>query len=66
MKTIAIRKKRKVKGRRALNLGENPHSKGLSFSRSNVNFFLSPMPRRLTTRVRVNTVKRKVVRIIIN
>tara|TARA_B100000768_G_C10907791_1_gene220349 strand:- start:271 stop:417 length:147 start_codon:yes stop_codon:yes gene_type:complete len=31
-KIIAIKKNRKVKGRRALNFGVNPHSKGLLFS----------------------------------
>ncbi len=33
-KIIAIRKKRIVKGNRALNLGLNPHSKGLIFSKT--------------------------------
>jgi hypothetical protein len=40
-----MRKNRKVKGRRALNLGLNPHSKGLIFSDWKTNFFLTRLPR---------------------
>jgi len=43
-KIIAIRKNRRVKGKRALNLGENPHSNGLLFSRTNNIFFLFISP----------------------
>jgi len=43
-KIIATKKKRSVKGMRALNLGENPHSKGLIFSRSKIIFFLTRAP----------------------
>lgn len=38
-KIIAIRKKCKEKGRRAKDLGSNPHSKGDDFSRSEKVFF---------------------------
>ena len=46
---MEIKKNRKVKGRRALNLGVNPHSKGLIFSRSKTNFLLSKEPNNKTT-----------------
>ena len=36
---IEIKKKRNVKGKRALNLGLNPHSNGLIFSNSKKYFF---------------------------
>ena len=45
---MEIKKNRKVKGRRALNLGVNPHSKGLIFSRSKTNFLLSKEPNNKT------------------
>jgi hypothetical protein len=64
-KIIAIRKNRKVKGNRALNLGENPHSKGLSFSRSKTSFLLKITPKKLTTAVRINTLTKKTEKIII-
>jgi len=54
-KINATRKNRKVNGKRALNLGENPHSKGLIFSRSRGNFFLNPTPARVTKIARINT-----------
>ena len=47
-KIRAIRKNRRVKGKRALNLGVNPHSKGLIFSRSRGNFFLNLIPAIIT------------------
>lgn len=48
-KIKAIKKKRIEKGNRALNLGEKPHSKGLSFSRSEENFFPKTIPNLQTT-----------------
>jgi len=48
---IAINKNRIEKGRRGVYLGENPHSKGLSFSISQTNFFPSADP----TTPRINT-----------
>jgi len=38
-----------VKGKRALNLGVNPHSNGLIFSRSKINFLLRREPANKTT-----------------
>lgn len=64
-KIIAIRKNRNVKGSRALNLGENPHSKGLSFSRSNDNFLLKAAPKQATTTVKIKTLSQKITKIII-
>lgn len=43
-KITAIKKKRIENGRRDINLGENPHSKGLNFSRSNEDFNPKPLP----------------------
>ena len=54
-KIRAIRKNRRVKGKRALNLGVNPHSKGLIFSRSKGNFFLNPTPARVTKIAKIST-----------
>jgi len=54
-KIIAIKKNRKVNGSRALNCGENPHSNGLIFSRTNTTFFLSPSPAKTTTATRTKT-----------
>jgi hypothetical protein len=55
-KIIAMRKNRNVKGRRALNLGENPHSKGLIFSRSKTSFFLRREPANNTTETKIKMV----------
>jgi triphosphoribosyl-dephospho-CoA synthetase len=43
-----IIKKRMEKGNRALNLGINPHSKGLAFSREKCFFLPTPVPRKNT------------------
>jgi len=64
-KIIAIRKNRKVKGNRALNLGVNPHSKGLSFSRSLASFFLRAAPRQLTIKVKAPPLIKNNLRVII-
>jgi hypothetical protein len=64
-KIIAIRKNRNVKGSRALNLGENPHSNGLIFSRSKTSFLLKVVPRKLTRAVRINILSAKVRKILI-
>ena len=42
---IEIKKKRNVKGKRALNLGLNPHSNGLIFSNSKKYFFEKKLPK---------------------
>jgi len=57
-KISAIKKNRIENGIRALNLGVNPHSKGLIFSQSNRDFFLKKIPAintRLTKIIRVVT-----------
>ena len=54
-KIRAIKKNRNVNGSRALNLGENPHSKGLIFSRSKGNFFLNLTPANVTSATSTNT-----------
>ena len=65
-KISATRKNRKVNGKRALNLGENPHSKGLIFSRSKGSFLLNPTPAKVTKMARMNTNKIKFIKIKIN
>ena len=60
--TNAIRKNRIEKGRRALYLGVNPHSKGLIFSNSNTFFFLRDSPARntnMTKSIRINVITTK-------
>ena len=64
-KIRAIRKNRRVKGKRALNLGVNPHSKGLIFSRSRGNFFLNLIPAIITNSTsniinKIKTIKVKI------
>lgn len=44
-KTIAIRKKRRDRGKRGVDLGVKPHSNGLLFSRSKLNLVDSLRPR---------------------
>jgi len=43
-KMIAIKKNRIEKGKRDMVLGENPHSKGLNFSRSEYDLNPNPLP----------------------
>ena len=52
---MEIKKNRRVKGKRALNLGVNPHSKGLIFSRSSGSFFLNITPANITNITNKNT-----------
>jgi len=52
---MPLKKKRSVKGNRALNFGENPHSKGLIFSRSSGSFFLNITPANITNITNKNT-----------
>merc|ERR1711872_113152 len=66
-KIRAIRKNRKVKGKRALNLGVTPHSKGLIFSRSRGNFFLNLIPAIITNSTsniinKIKTIKVKILK----
>ena len=58
MKIIEIKKNRSVNGRRALNLGLNPHSKGLIFSDINKFFFLKSLPKERTTNDKINDKKK--------
>ena len=58
MKIIEIKKNRSVNGRRALNLGLNPHSKGLIFSDINKFFFLKSLPKERTTNDKINDQKK--------
>jgi len=60
-KIIAIKKNRKVNGIRALNLGENPHSNGLIFSRLKSNFLLNidPASKTANTRILINKINEK-------
>ena len=62
-KIKAIKKNRNVNGNRALNLGENPHSKGLIFSRSKGNFLLNPIPAKVTKTTSKNTKRIKFIKI---
>lgn len=64
-KITAIRKNRIENGIRGNLLGLNPHSKGLSFSRSRKDFFLRPKPK-LNNRYEINKTSVRLSRIIIN
>ena len=66
MKIIEIKKNRKVKGNRALNLGLNPHSKGLIFSIIKIFFFLKNLPAKRTTIDKINEIKKINIKYIIN
>jgi len=64
-KINAIKKNRIENGNRALNLGENPHSNGLIFSKSNNIFFLNRIPAINTTLIKIislniTMIKRKI------
>ena len=53
-KKIKVTKKNRIEnGNRALNFGENPHSKGLNFSWSIDNFLLKIMPNITTITLRI-------------
>ena len=59
-KIIAIRKNRIVKGSRALNLGLNPHSKGLIFSNLKRYFFLKTFPNSKTIDANIAAIKKNI------
>ena len=66
IKIIEIKKNRKVKGNRALNLGLNPHSNGLIFSIIKIFFFLNNLPATKTTVDKINEIKKTNIKYIIN
>ena len=57
---IEIKKKRNVKGKRALNFGLNPHSNGLIFSSSKKYFFEKKFPK-----IKINILKKRIIKKII-
>lgn len=61
-KITAIKKNRTEKGSRDINLGENPHSKGLYFSRSFKNFMPNPIPTptKANAKITTNLIKIKI------
>jgi hypothetical protein len=63
--TIAIRKKRSERGRRGIDLGVNPHSKGLLFSRSSWNLVDSLTPTATKITPNRDTIVIIVIRLII-
>ena len=65
IKIIAIKKNRSVNGRRALNLGLNPHSNGLIFSIMKIFFLLKSLPNVRTSidrnkEIKTTTIKYKI------
>ena len=66
IKIIEIKKNRRVKGKRALNLGVNPHSKGLIFSIIKIFFFLNNLPAIKTIVDKINEIKKTNIKYIIN
>ena len=66
IKIIEIKKNRRVKGKRALNLGLNPHSKGLIFSIIKMFFLLKREPRDNTTTDKITEVKKTTIKYKIN
>ena len=66
IKIIEIKKNRRVKGKRALNLGVNPHSKGLIFSIIKMFFLLKREPRDNTTIDKIKEVKKTTIKYKIN
>jgi len=63
---MEIKKNRRVKGKRALNLGVNPHSKGLIFSIIKMFFLLKREPRDNTTIDKIKEVKKTTIKYKIN
>lgn len=57
-KIIVIKKNRREKGSRAKDLGVNPHSKGLSFSRSTLSLNLKIDPKSVKTPAKLKVKKR--------
>ena len=66
IKIIEIKKNRRVKGKRALNLGVNPHSNGLIFSIIKMFFLLKREPRDNTTTDKIKEVKKTTIKYKIN
>ena len=66
IKIIAIKKNRRVKGRRALNFGLNPHSNGLIFSLIKIFFFLNKLPNNNTIIDKIKEIKNTEIKYIIN
>ena len=66
IKIIEIKKNRRVKGKRALNLGVNPHSKGLIFSIIKIFFFLKALPAVKTIKDKIKEIKKTNTKYIIN
>ena len=66
IKIIEIKKNRRVKGKRALNLGLNPHSIGLIFSIIKTFFLLKREPRDNTTTDKIKEVKKTTIKYKIN
>ena len=65
-KKIKLKRKNRIEnGSRALNLGINPHSKGLSFSWSGNDFFENLPPRTRTTALNPRAIKKNKINIII-
>lgn len=58
-KIKAMEKKRKENGKRAENLGVNPHSKGLCFSESRASFIDNKLPTLNSKRQNIKTPKKK-------
>merc|ERR550519_3255664 len=65
-KIILIKKNRSVNGKRALNLGLNPHSKGLIFSPEKITFFEKNLPRTSKSRDRIKEIEMLIIIFIIN
>jgi hypothetical protein len=65
-KIILIKKNRSVNGKRALNLGLNPHSKGLIFSPEKITFFEKNLPRNNKSRDRIKEIEMLIIIFIIN
>ena len=66
IKIIEIKKNRRVKGKRALNLGVNPHSKGLIFSIIKIFFFLNSLPANKTNIDKIKEIINTNMKYIIN
>ena len=61
-KIIAIKKNRIVKGKRALNFGLKPHSKGLIFSNSNEYFLPKLFPSNKISEDKINEKKKNIMK----
>ena len=61
--TREIKKNRMEKGIRALNLGVNPHSKGLIFSRLKIIFFLNISPSAIIIKEKIKKISKVIKKI---